>query len=114
MTDIGDIIRFGNSSNAVDADGVAAAAFTNLAGTATDPTAVTLEVQLPDGTFLEYGWPVAGADGSLTRESAGRFYADIEIDQSGTWRYRLAGTGAVGAVSEKSIRVQRQRVVVTP
>lgn len=109
MTDIGDLVRVGNPSQ--DA---ASAAFATLAGTATDPTAVTLDVRKPDATILRYGWPSAGTNGTLTRESAGRFYADVEIDQAGTWRFRLAGTGTVTAASEGSLRVQRQRVVVSP
>lgn len=109
MTDIGDMIRFGNPSQ-----DTASAAFADIAGTATDPTAVELAIQKPDGSQLVYGWPAAGTDGTLTRESAGRFYADVLIDQSGTWRFRLAGTGAVTAASEGSLRVDRQRVIVTP
>lgn len=106
MTDIGDLIRFGNPSQDDDSAG-----FTNLIGMATDPTAVTLVVQKPDGTKLTYGWPTAGANGTLTRESAGRFYADVPIDQAGKWQFRLSGTGAVTAASEGSLRVDRQRVV---
>lgn len=106
MVDIGDKIRFGNPSQDTDS-----AAFTNLAGAATDPGAVVLLIQKPDGSQLEYGWPAAGADGTLTRESAGRFYIDIDIDQSGKWQQRLSGTGVITAASEGSLRVERQRVV---
>ena len=106
MADIGDLYRFGNPSQDTDS-----AAFTNLAGTATDPTAVTLVIQKPDGTQLAYGWPAAGVSGTLVRESAGRFYFEVLIDQSGTWRQRLAGTGAIVAAAEGSLRVQRRRVV---
>lgn len=109
MTDIGDMQRFGNPSQ-----DTASAAFTNLPGTPTDPTAVTLVVQKPDGTQLAYGWPSSGVNGTLTRESAGRFYFDVLMDQAGKWQFRLAGTGAVTAASEGSLRVQRQRVVSLP
>lgn len=102
MTDIGDVVRFGNYSGAAAAD-----AFKTLAGTATDPTAVTLTIRKPDGDQLVYGWPSAGADGTLTRESAGRFYADVAIDQSGMWAYRLVGTGAVAAAAEGLLHVVR-------
>ena len=105
MTDIGDEIRFGNYSTS------AGEAFKNLAGVATDPTSVTLVVQKPDSSQLAYGWPSAGADGTLSKESAGRFYFDIVIGQSGTWRYRLAGVGTVTAAAEGSLRVQRRRVL---
>jgi hypothetical protein len=105
MTDVGDLVRFGNPSQ-----DTASAAFTTLAGAAADPTAVTLIIERPDATRLVYGWPTAGASGTLVRESPGRFYFDVLLDQSGTWRYRLAGTGTVTAASEGSLRVQRQRV----
>ena len=104
--DRGDTVRLGNASVADDA-----AAFTTLDGTATDPTAVTLTVVRPDGTALVYGWPAAGGALPLTRESAGRFSADVLLDQSGTWHYRLAGTGTVAAAAEGSLRVQRSRVL---
>lgn len=109
MTDIGDLIRFGNPSQATDA-----AAFTNLAGTATDPSAVTLIVKRPDGTQTVYAWPTPGAGQSaLTKEGGqtGRFYAEVVIDQGGTWRYYLAGTGAVTAASEGTLQVGRSRVL---
>ena len=107
MVDIGDAVRFGNYSGAADA-----AAFEDLAGTATDPATVVLVVQKPDGSQLVYGYPSAGEDGTLVRESAGRFYYDIEIDQSGKWRYRLEGDGIITAAAEGSLRVDRQRVTV--
>lgn len=108
MTDIGDMIRVGNPSQDTDS-----AAFTTLVGVATDPTAVVLTILKPDLTDLVYGWPSPGADGTLTRESAGRFYKDLLIDMAGTWRFRLEGTGAVTAASEGSLRVSRSRVLTS-
>ena len=109
MTDIGDTIRFGNYSGAEGAE-----AFENISGAATDPAIVTLVIQKPDGTQLEFGWPSAGPDGTLIKESTGRFYTDIEIDQSGKWQQRLFSTGIVTAASEGTLRVDRQRVVLGP
>lgn len=106
MADVGDMYRFGNPSQ-----DTSSAAFTDLDGDPADPTAVTLVVQKPDGTQLAYGWPSAGDDGTLTRESAGRFYFEVVIDQAGKWQFRLAGTGVVYAASEGSLKVNRQRVV---
>lgn len=107
MTDVGDLVRFGNPTAATDA-----AAFATSNGTATDPTAVTLVVEKPDGTQTTYAWPTPGAGQSaLTKEGTGRFYAEVTLDQDGTWRHRLVGTGAVAAAAEGTLRVTRRRVV---
>lgn len=106
MTDVGDLIRFGNPSQ-----DPAAAAFTTLAGTPTNPNVVTLVVERPDGTQLSYGWPSAGLNGTLVNESAGRFYFEVLIDQSGLWGQRLAGTGAVTAAAEGTLLVIPRRVL---
>lgn len=113
MTDIGDTIRFGNplvDPTTGQALASPPSAFT-IGGAATDPTAVTLTVQKPDGTQLVYGYPSAGADGTLVRESAGRYYVDISITQAGKWLWRLRGTGAVATAVESSLRVDRQKVI---
>lgn len=114
MPDIGDVGRFGNAR--IDpATGQPLAspplAFTT-GGVATDPTTVTILVQKPDGTVLEFGWPADGPDGPALRESTGRFYADVAYDQSSRWRCRIEGTGAVSAAAEGEVRVSRQRVQV--
>lgn len=113
MPDRGDRDRIGNPG--IDpATGLALVvppvAFTT-GGAATDPTTVTLTIVKPDQTVLVYGWPTAGATGTLTRESAGRFYAEVTYDQSGSWTYRLEGTGAVVAAEEGRVRVSRSRVL---
>jgi hypothetical protein len=113
MVDIGDRDRIGNPG--IDpALGVPLAvppdAFTTN-GDPTDPTTVTLTIKKPDLTLLVYGWPAAGADGVLTRESAGRFYAELTYDQAGTWRYRLEGTGAAVAAEESFVKVSASKVL---
>jgi hypothetical protein len=101
IRDIGDMERIGNHV----ASG--AGAFSSTAGAATDPTAVTLTVERPDGTTAVYGWPTPGAGGSLVRESAGRFYADVTLTLPGRWVYKMAGTGAVTAAAEGYLYVRR-------
>lgn len=104
----GDVVRFGNASAAEGS-----AAFTTLADVATDPTTVTLVITKPDASQLIYGWPAAGLDGTLTRESTGRFYCDVPLDMDGQWWQALAGTGAVETVEESAILVRRRRSMVT-
>jgi hypothetical protein len=103
--DVHDLVRVGNHSGTND-DGSSRAAFANAAGTATDPTAVTLTVKKPDGTLLAYGYTPAGADGTLTKESTGRFYFDVAIDVSGIWYWRLRGTGTVETSEEGAFFVK--------
>lgn len=107
MPDIGDRDRIGNPE--IDpATGVALAAppppFTT-GGVATDPTTVLLTIRKPDDTRLEFGWPDPEVDGLLVRESTGRFYQDVTYDLSGTWKYRLEGTGACVAAEEGFVQV---------
>ena len=109
---IGDVYRFGNplEDPATGQPLAAPPGAFRTDGADADPTTVTLTVQRPDGTQLVYGWPSAGADGTLVREAAGRFYADIPLDQAGTWAYKLRGTGTVAAVEEATLRVERGKV----
>ncbi len=108
--DQGDRVRLGNGSTAV-MPGASAAVFANLAGTATDPTAAVLTVRAPDGTTTEYAWPTPGAGQlALTKETTGRFYADVTLDQGGIWEYELAGTGNVVAAASGWLAVRESRV----
>lgn len=102
--DLGDRSRLGNHA----ASG--GAAFTT-GGTATDPTAVTLTLEAPNGTQTVWAWPTPGVgEGTLTRETTGRFYADHTWDQAGLHWCRLAGTGAVVAAAEWGVTVRARRV----
>lgn len=98
LRDIGDVERIGNHA----ASG--AAAFKDLTATNVDPTAVTLTVEAPDDVVTVYTY---GGSPALQKETTGRFYADILLNQAGRWVYRLAGTGAVTAAAEGSLLVRR-------
>jgi len=97
--DKNDLLRIGNQVG-LNIDGVARGAFTNILGTVDDPTTVTMQVAKPSGTILTYGWPTAGVDGTLTRESLGRFYFDVLVDESGYWSWNMGGTGVVQTAQE--------------
>jgi hypothetical protein len=89
---IGDAIRLKNT-------------FT-VSGTATDPTAVTLQVKDPSGNVDLYTYSLA----EITRSSAGVFYKDITFDEAGWWVYEWAGTGACIAVEGNKILVKAQLI----
>lgn len=78
--------------------------FTNLAGTATDPTAVTFRMKLPNGTTTTY---VYGTDAALVKSSTGVYYVDWTFTVPDSHRYRFAGTGTVTASDEGTILVRR-------
>jgi hypothetical protein len=99
--DLGDRVRLGNHSS-----NTATAPFTTVLGVPTDPTATALTVQKPDGTETAYTYALA----SLSRESVGRFYVDVTLDQAGLWSYKLAGTGAVVAVQEGQLHVRASSI----
>lgn len=72
------------------------AAFTNLAGTPTDPTAVTLAIRDPTGALVTPApTPTHGATGAYTY--------NLSVTMAGVWRYRFAGTGAVVAAEEAKV-----------
>lgn len=92
--DVGDLVRV-------------TAAFTNTAGTATDPTAVTLKVIDPSGNEASYAY---GESPSVVEKSAtGGYYADLSIDEAGDWHYQWLGTGTVQAVEPGQFVVQFAR-----
>jgi hypothetical protein len=77
MADYGDLVRVTGT-------------FTNLAGTATDPTAVLCAYRDPSGnlTTLTYG-----TDAALVKVSTGVYRTDINVDETGRWYYRFYSTG---------------------
>lgn len=87
--DVGDSIRL-------------SCAFTNSAGTAVDPGAVSLKVKVPAGTVATYTY--VGAD--ITRDSAGNYHLDIDLATAGEWSYRWAGTSTNKAATEGEFTVR--------
>jgi hypothetical protein len=104
--DVSDRVRLGNHSG-----NTSTAAFTTVGGVATDPTEVVLTVREPDGTLAVYRWPTPGVgESALSKETTGRFYADVGLDAAGLWAYRVEGTGAVVASEEGMLHVRKSVV----
>lgn len=81
------------------------ASFTDLDGTATDPTDVELSIYEPDGTTTTVTW---GA-GEITRTATGEFYSNFDVTQSGQHLYRWSGSGALVGSDEGSFLVQARQ-----
>ena len=78
-----------------------AAVFTNTAGAATDPTAITLRVRLPDNSVQTYTYAAA----QVVKSSTGNYYYNYTTTQYGVHYYRFEGTGALTAASDNSFTV---------
>lgn len=66
------------------------AAFTNTAGTATDPDVVKLTYRDPSGTETTL---LYGTDAALVKDSTGNYHVDIDANDDGVWYYRWWATG---------------------
>jgi hypothetical protein len=64
--------------------------------TAADPTAVTLEYMAPNGTITTLTY---GVDGALVKDSTGNYHVNLDPTQSGVWKYKWQGTGAIVSAS---------------
>ncbi len=79
------------------------AAFTNAAGTAVDPTAVTLDFHRTQDTVTT--WTVTA--GQIVKDSVGNYHADIDTTNlPGYWSYEFNGTGAAQATNAGTFLVQ--------
>lgn len=77
--------------------------FTNEAGAAADPTAVSLLVKLRyviGATATTYTYPT-----NITKDSTGVYHVDFAPTTEGIWDYRWIGTGAVTAACEGAFNV---------
>jgi uncharacterized protein YfaS (alpha-2-macroglobulin family) len=90
LYDVGDTVRIATTTP-----------FANSAGTATDPTTVTLNVREPDGTVTAYTYAAA----QVTKAGTGDFYKDVSVDASGVWAWEWIGTGTVAAAHSGAFRV---------
>ena len=85
-----------------------AAAFTDENGDPADPTEVTFRIRKPDGTTTAY---VYGVDATVVQTSVGNYTCTVDIDQSGTWRYRWEGTEDPAAAGENIFTVRFSKFV---
>lgn len=82
------------------------ASFTDNAGAAADPTAVSLKIKNPAGTVTTYTY----AGGAITKDSTGEYHMDYTIPSDaasvGGWLARFEGTGSVVAAEETAFSVR--------
>lgn len=76
---------------------------TNSAGTAIDPTGLTVMVRTPAGATTTFTY---GTDAEVVRSSIGIYYIDVSVTQEGDWAYRFASTGTGQAAAEGRFRIR--------
>lgn len=81
-----------------------AAAFTNAAGAAADPTAVLFKVRAPSGTVTTYTY---GTDVDVVKTAVGAYYLLVTLSASELWHVRATGTGAVVAAGETVVLAEK-------
>jgi len=73
--------------------------FQDINGNQADPTTVSVLVQSPDGTQVNYNPP------DVVRDGTGSYHFDLLVLQAGSYLYQWNGTGVLVAVQEGSITV---------
>ncbi len=78
------------------------ATFTNSTGTAVDPDTIIFEYKDPSNVTSTLAYSRA----ELVKKSTGVYYADVSLDESGTWYIRAYGTGSAIAATPSSLEVR--------
>lgn len=87
--DIGDVVRVSG--------------YWTINGVAVDPgTGPTFKIKDPSGNILTKTYP---GDAEVVKDGTGIFHMDVDIDESGTWHYRVYATGTGKAAEEGDIAV---------
>lgn len=72
-----------------------------IAGVATDPSTVTFRVKDPTNTETTYTSP------DVVKDGVGAYHLDIYLGASGTWWYRVEGTGSCTVAAENQMNVKQ-------
>jgi len=78
------------------------ATFTNSTGATVDPSTIVVKYKDPSGTTTTLDYSKA----EITKSTKGVYYADVTLDESGTWYVRAYGTGAAIAAASSSLEVR--------
>lgn len=77
----------------------------NSAGTAIDPTALTLVVKPGDGAATTYTY---GTGATIVKDSVGNYHADVTVTSrsGGTWYYKWTATGTYVGMAQGAFAVR--------
>ncbi len=82
--------------------------FTNISGTAIDPTTVSFSYKNPAGTTTTLNYPT---DAALVKDSTGNYHVDVSADLEGMYYWRFFSTGTGKAAFEGSFGVSNSQFV---
>lgn len=88
--DVGDLVRVSG-------------AFTNAAGAAADPSALTFAYTPPSGATVTLTY---GTDAALVKDSTGNYHVDLDLDAAGKWFWRWAATGTAQGAGQGEFDAQ--------
>lgn len=77
---------------------------TDAAGDVIYPTSLLVKVRDPSGVVTTLTYP-----DDITRSSTGIYFADIDVDDDGCWRYRFESSGTGQAAQEGFFIVEESR-----
>lgn len=77
---------------------------TDLDGKLVDPTFLRLKIKTPAGVVRVLAWQTAP---EIVRSGIGLFYADIPLDEDGTYIFRLESDGVLQGAEEASLKVKK-------
>lgn len=80
------------------------ATFTNLSGAYIDPGSIYVQYVTPAGVATNLSYP-----STVSRTSSGIYYADISVDQTGEYWYRVHASGVGQSAAEGGFTVKRSR-----
>ena len=82
-------------------------AFTTTAGSAADPTTVSLGVKAPGGAVSTYTYALA----QVSKGGTGSYFKDLAGTVAGIYYWRWVGAGALDAVGEGEFLVMESSVI---
>lgn len=78
--------------------------FTDGAGAAADPDALTVKVKTPAGAITTWTYP---ASPQIVRAGVGQYTFRFDLTLAGIWCYRVEATGALMVAREGTVPVER-------
>ena len=77
-----------------------------VTGTLADPNIITLSTRDPSGNVDVYNF----TSGTVSKESTGKYFRDVFVDEPGQWWYEFFGTGTVISAEENYFLVDRSLI----